>query len=63
MRTLLPERPARGNWNLGTGDSRLINRSVVDLTGGSVEYIRKRPGESLIFTSADIAKIKRDLDC
>jgi hypothetical protein len=33
-------------WNPGTGDSRLINRIVLDLTGGSVEYIPKRPRDA-----------------
>ncbi len=47
-------------WNLGAGDPQSVNR-LVELLGGSVTYIPKRPGEPDC-TWADIAKIRRDLD-
>ncbi|WP_264769933.1 GDP-mannose 4,6-dehydratase [Coxiella burnetii] len=46
-------------WNLGAGNPQSINR-LVELIGGEVEYIPKRPGEPDC-TWADISKIKRDL--
>jgi UDP-glucose 4-epimerase len=48
-----------GIWNLGAGNPQSVNR-LVELIGGSVVYIPKRPGEPDV-TWADIAKIKRDL--
>jgi UDP-glucose 4-epimerase len=47
-------------WNLGAGAPQSISR-LVELIGGSVVYIPKRPGEPDV-TWADIAKIRRDLD-
>lgn len=46
-------------WNLGAGDPQSVNR-LVELIGGSVVYIPKRPGEPDV-TWADITKIQRDL--
>jgi UDP-glucose 4-epimerase len=46
-------------WNLGAGDPQSVNR-LVELLGGSVVYIPKRPGEPDC-TWADITKIQRDL--
>lgn len=46
-------------WNLGAGDPQPVNR-LVELLGGPVVYIPKRPGEPDC-TWADITKIKRDL--
>jgi UDP-glucose 4-epimerase len=46
-------------WNLGAGNPQSVNR-LVELIGGSVVYIPKRPGEPDV-TWADIAKITRDL--
>jgi UDP-glucose 4-epimerase len=46
-------------WNLGAGNPQSVNR-LVELIGGPVVYIPKRPGEPDV-TWADIAKIKRDL--
>jgi UDP-glucose 4-epimerase len=46
-------------WNLGAGDPQSVNR-LVDLLGGPVIHIPKRPGEPDC-TWADIAKIRRDL--
>jgi UDP-glucose 4-epimerase len=46
-------------WNLGAGDPQSVNR-LVELLGGSVVYIPKRPGEPDC-TWADIGKIQRDL--
>ena len=46
-------------WNLGAGNPQPVNR-LVELLGGPVVYIPKRPGEPDC-TWADIAKIKRDL--
>jgi UDP-glucose 4-epimerase len=46
-------------WNLGAGDPQEVNR-LVELIGGPVVYIPKRPGEPDC-TWADIAKIQRDL--
>jgi UDP-glucose 4-epimerase len=46
-------------WNLGAGNPQSINR-LVELIGGPVVYIPKRPGEP-DETWADIAKISRDL--
>jgi UDP-glucose 4-epimerase len=46
-------------WNLGAGNPQSINR-LVELIGGPVVYIPKRPGEPDV-TWADITKVKRDL--
>lgn len=46
-------------WNLGAGDPQSVNR-LVELIGGPVVYIPKRPGEPDC-TWADISKIRRDL--
>jgi len=46
-------------WNLGTGNPQSINR-LVELIGGSVVTIPKRPGEPDV-TWADITKITCDL--
>jgi len=46
-------------WNLGAGNPQSVNR-LVELLGGPVVYIPKRPGEPNC-TFADITKIARDL--
>ncbi|MEA2876291.1 MAG: UDP-glucose 4-epimerase [Hyphomicrobiales bacterium] len=46
-------------WNLGAGNPQPVNR-LVELLGGEVTYIPKRPGEPDC-TFADIGKIQRDL--
>jgi UDP-glucose 4-epimerase len=46
-------------WNLGAGDPQSVNR-LVELLGGPVVHIPKRPGEPDC-TWADIGKIQRDL--
>ncbi len=46
-------------WNLGAGNPQPVNR-LVELIGGPVVHIPKRPGEPDI-TWADISKISRDL--
>ena len=46
-------------WNLGAGNPQSVNR-LVELLGGDVVYIPKRPGEPDC-TYADISKITRDL--
>jgi UDP-glucose 4-epimerase len=46
-------------WNLGAGNPQSVNR-LVELIGGSVIYIPKRPGEPEV-TWADITRIKHDL--
>jgi len=46
-------------WNLGAGDPQSVNR-LVELLGGDVVYIPKRPGEPDC-TYANISKITRDL--
>jgi UDP-glucose 4-epimerase len=46
-------------WNLGAGNPQSVNR-LVELLGGDVVYLPKRPGEPDC-TWADITKIKRDL--
>lgn len=46
-------------WNLGAGNPQSVN-TLVDLIGGEVEYIPKRPGEPDC-TWANIGKIQRDL--
>jgi UDP-glucose 4-epimerase len=54
------ETPQTGEiWNLGAGEPQSINR-LVELIGGPVTYIPKRPGEPDV-TWADIGKIRRDL--
>jgi UDP-glucose 4-epimerase len=47
-------------WNLGAGDPQPIRR-LIELIGGPMVYIPKRPGEPDV-TWADITKIRRDLD-
>jgi UDP-glucose 4-epimerase len=46
-------------WNLGAGSPQSVNR-LVELLGGAVVHIPKRPGEPDC-TFADITKIRRDL--
>ena len=46
-------------WNLGAGNPQSVNR-LVELLGGDVVHIPKRPGEPDC-TLADICKIKREL--
>jgi UDP-glucose 4-epimerase len=46
-------------WNLGAGNPQSVNR-LIELLGGSVVHIPKRPGEPDC-TFADIGKIQRDL--
>ena len=46
-------------WNLGAGNPQSVNR-LVELLGGTVVHIPKRPGEPDC-TWADISKITRDL--
>jgi len=46
-------------WNAGAGNPQSINR-LVELIGGPVTYVPKRPGEP-DETFADISKIRRDL--
>lgn len=54
------ETPLTGEvWNLGAGAPQSVNR-LVDLIGGPVTYVPKRPGEPDI-THADISKIQADL--
>lgn len=47
-------------YNLGAGNPQSVNR-LIELLGGAVQYIPKRPGEPDC-TWADIAKIKSDLN-
>jgi UDP-glucose 4-epimerase len=47
-------------WNLGAGDPQSVNR-LVELIGGDVVHIPKRPGEPDV-TWADIGKISSDLN-
>jgi len=57
---LAAESPVSGRvWNLGAGNPQSVNR-LVDLLGGDVVYIPKRPGEPDC-TWADISAITRDL--
>ena len=46
-------------WNLGAGNPQSVNR-LVELVGGRVTYVPKRPGEPDT-TWADISKITQDL--
>ena len=46
-------------WNLGAGNPQSVNR-LVELIGGPVTYIPKRPGEPDV-TWADIGEITNDL--
>ena len=46
-------------WNLGAGNPQSVNR-LVELLGGTVIYIPKRPGEPDC-TWADIGRIRKDL--
>lgn len=46
-------------WNLGAGAPQSVNR-LVELIGGPVTYVPKRPGEPDV-THADITAIQRDL--
>ena len=55
-----PKRPSCGEvWNLGAGNPQSVNR-LVELLGGDVVHIPKRPGEPDC-TWADISKINREL--
>jgi len=57
---LAAETPLAGRiWNLGAGNPQPVNR-LVELLGGEVVYIPKRPGEPDV-THADITAITRDL--
>jgi UDP-glucose 4-epimerase len=47
-------------WNLGAGNPQSVNR-LVELLGGPVVHIPKRPGEPEC-TFADISKIRRELN-
>lgn len=47
-------------WNLGAGNPQSVN-CLVELLGGDVVYLPKRPGEPDC-TWADISKITKDLD-
>ena len=47
-------------WNLGAGNPQPVNR-LIELLGGEVVYIPKRPGEPDV-THADITAITHDLD-
>lgn len=54
------ETPLAGRiWNLGAGNPQSVNR-LVELIGGPVTYVPRRPGEPDI-THADITAIRRDL--
>jgi UDP-glucose 4-epimerase len=54
------ETPKSGEaWNLGAGNPHPVNK-LVELLGGPVVNIPKRPGEPDC-TFADVSKIKRDL--
>lgn len=54
------ETPITGRfWNLGAGNPQSVNR-LVELIGGAVEYIPRRPGEPDC-TWADISCIQADL--
>jgi len=54
------ETPARGQvWNLGAGHPRSV-RELVELIGGPMEFIPRRPGEPDV-TWADTGRIRRDL--
>src|SRR5690348_10031120 len=58
---LAAQTPMTGEiWNLGAGNPQTVNR-LVELIGGPVVYIPKRPGEPDC-TWADISKITRELD-
>jgi UDP-glucose 4-epimerase len=46
-------------WNLGAGNPQSVNR-LVELIGGEVTYIPKRPGEPDV-TWADVTRITREL--
>jgi UDP-glucose 4-epimerase len=55
------ETPLSGQtWNLGAGNPQPVNR-LVELLGGDVVHIPKRPGEPDV-THADITAITRDLE-
>jgi UDP-glucose 4-epimerase len=57
---LAAERGRRGNvYNLGSGSPQSVNR-LVELIGGDVVYVPKRPGEPDV-TWADTSKIRREL--
>ena len=57
---LAAETPLTGHiWNLGAGNPQPVNR-LVELLGGQVVYIPKRPGEPDV-THADITAITQDL--
>jgi UDP-glucose 4-epimerase len=58
---LAAETPLSGEiWNLGAGNPQSVNH-LVELIGGPVTYVPKRPGEPDV-TWADIGKIRRELD-
>lgn len=57
---LAAQTPMTGRvWNLGAGDPQPVNR-LVELIGGPVTYIPRRPGEPEI-TWADVGRITREL--
>ena len=57
---LAADTPLEGEiWNLGAGNPQSVNR-LVELMGGPVVHIPKRPGEPDC-TFADITKIRREL--
>ncbi|MBV9861127.1 MAG: NAD-dependent epimerase/dehydratase family protein [Alphaproteobacteria bacterium] len=57
---LAAETPLSGRvWNLGAGNPQSVNR-LVELIGGPVVYIPKRPGEPEV-THADISRIGQEL--
>lgn len=57
---LAAQTPLAGQiWNLGAGNPQPVNR-LIELIGGPVVYIPKRPGEPDC-TWADISKVTRDL--
>jgi UDP-glucose 4-epimerase len=58
---LAADTPLSGEvWNLGAGNPQSVNH-LVELIGGPVTYVPKRPGEPDV-TWADIGKIRRELD-
>lgn len=55
------ETPLNGQiWNLGAGSPQPVNK-LVELIGGDIEYIPKRPGEPDC-TWADISKLQHELN-
>jgi len=54
------ETPLEGRiWNVGAGNPQSVNR-LVELIGGPVEYVPKRPGEPDV-TWADISRVTTEL--